>query len=228
MADSDQNLLPGRVIKRALQIGVDALIATPALVTRILETDLEDSAELAKAVAYWAAHPPTVVQGYTQGNAVFPRIVVTLSADRNMRDLIGLGEQAWLDQSDDVQGTEFRVRMMAVFTIFIMAEHSDVTMWYYRIARRILNVASSPGGYFVARGLEEPKLDGNDLIPDPQYTPENIYVRQLTLAIEYWDTWTDQDALWTALNGTGYQAGPTTVNVAHEDSSGGIQPYEEG
>lgn len=225
--DPTKNRLPARVVKRALEIGVAAVSANLDVLDDILGEDLEDADELAKAKATWRDYPPTVVQGFSRLATTMPRISVTLSADRNIRDLLGMGEGPFFDDMEDLAGNQYRVRMMGMFTVFIWAEHPDVCMWYYRVARRILNVASSPAGYFMQRELEEAKVDGNDLIPDPQFTPENVFVRQITLSLEYWDTWTDQDAVWSALNGAAVSTDPVTVSVARRSAGGLVDQFDE-
>lgn len=224
--ESSENLIPERVLQRALKIGVDAITADTDVLDLILGEHLEDAAELAKAKNEWAARPPRVVLGYPRGNTQMPCFAVTVTSDRIIQDMIGMGEEGWLDLSDDVQGTQYRRRITGVFTVYIYASHPELCAWWYRVARRIVNVASTPAGYFHQRNLEEVTVDGADLVPDPQYTPEDLFVRRLTVSMDYWETLTDQDALWTALNGAGYSAGSVTVDILHEDQpGGGVTPY---
>lgn len=235
MAHVGDQLLPERVIYRLLRLGVDAItedlgISLPGetVIDDILR-QLEDDAEKAKARAYWAEHPPDVVQNYPRmGINTFPLYAVTLTSESDEKDYIGVGEHDTLDDNDVKIGRQFSQWTAGKFTIYVYAEHPDICAWYYRILRRIV-LAGFP--YMVKHGLDKPTLDGSDLVPDPRYTPDNMFVRRLTVRTEYDETWTANDRLWLAINaGVGpleseeFITDPTQIEVKHEDLGGGVKP----
>lgn len=221
------DLLPERIILDLLQLGVAAITADTALLDPILST--LSAAELAEAKTYWTAHPPEVKQGYARLDWVFPAYAVTLSADDPLQDYIGNYEEELLsDPDEDLEGDISGQRITGRFTVYIYAEHPDICAWYYRVLRRICNVGIT---YLIANGLDDPKLQGADLAPDPRYTPDNLFVRRLTISVEYQEQWTNQDALWLAVNGTPEEfiTDPDSISVHHKDivvdgRRGGVVP----
>tara|TARA_Y100000034_G_C6892969_1_gene411212 strand:- start:1044 stop:1712 length:669 start_codon:yes stop_codon:yes gene_type:complete len=217
--------LPQRIVLEVMRTGVTAVTANTSVLDNILQ-DLT-SAELTKAKAYWASHPPTVVQSFARfSETPFPIWALTLQGDDTAQDFLGQGDMALLDANDFTIGSEFRSLDTATFTIFVYAEHPDVVVWYYKILKRILKM-----GFLrmVNNGLHDPTLDGADVQPDPRYIPENVFIRRITLKVEYEDVWDNSDALWVALNGNPEsfltQAGSATI--AHEDADGGFEPVSD-
>lgn len=221
-------MIPERPILTLLNLGVDAITADTALLDDILSGSLE-AAELAKAKTLFGTNPPRVIQGFPRAGATLPCYALTLASDAILQDYIGQGEEALYDllDPDERAGVKFKRRITGVFTIFVYAEHPDVCGWLYRVLRRVVNLGTR---WLEARGLADPVVTGADLAPDPRYTPENVYVRRLTLAVEYEDDWDDQDGLWTAIYGAPPSTLPTdgTVGIFHEDQpTGGMTPYVE-
>ena len=226
MARADQNLLPSRVVQRALQTGVDTLTANPALVAQYIGLQLEDTVESGKVVQSWTNHPPIVVHNYPRSDSQMPCYAITIMSDRTVDQRLGHGEETWfLDGMNDPQGNRFSHRNEITLQILVYATHPEVCMWWYRIARRIL-ITAFP--FFLRNDLDQPRLDGQDLVPEPRYDSEHMFVRRVMLSFQYEETWTDQDALWTALNGAGYPTGVgSTVDIRHRDSGGKVTPIEE-
>lgn len=214
-------VLPERIILSAMKTGVAAISANVDLLDSILAT--LDAPELQKAKDYWTQHPPTVLMGYPRESSPFPCYALTLSSDDNLQDYVGLSEEALIGMDDEKEGNVLHRRITGRFTVFIYTEHPDTCAWYYRVLRRVMNVAVQR---LIKAGLEEPVLGGADLAPDPRYTPENLYVRRLTLQVEYLEEWTDQDALWQALNDDPeeFLSADGTIEVKHEDVGGGVVP----
>jgi hypothetical protein len=236
MATQSNAALPERVICNLMQAGVNAINAdlatSPPIGESILESvlkELEDDAERTKARAAWTRNPPTVTIGYPRMDGPFPIYALVLSSDTPNQQYAGLGDHDYLDMADLVEGAEFFERNEAQFTVYCYTEHPDLTSWWYRVLRRILNV----GKYSLVRsGLQEPLLSGADLIPDPQYTPDNLFGRRLTITVQYNERWTNQDPLWDALNGApeAIITTPSQLDVRHRDSDpfpGGVTPYTE-
>lgn len=223
--DDDQNLLPERIIYRALELGIGAISANLTILDRILGLHLEDTTEQGKARTIWQDTPPKLILGYPRTEAIFPCFAITLANDKPMQHRVGKGEKlAVIGGGMDFNASSYSQRISSTYMILVYATHPDVCTWYYRVARRIMNVATY---YLINNGLTEPEIDGQDLVPDPRYTPEHVFVRRLSLTIQYEETWTDQDALWDALNNPGYPSGRgTSIEVLHEDQpGGGVHPY---
>lgn len=217
--------LPQRIVLEVLRVGVAAVSANTAVLDPILE-DLT-AAELTKAKAFWTSHPPTVVQSFARfGDTPFPIVALTLAADGTTQDFLGQGDMALLDDDDFTIGSEFRSLDTATFTIFVYAEHPDVVVWYYKVIKRILKM-----GFLrmVNAGLHDPTMDGADVQPDPRYIPENVFIRRVSLKVEYEDIWNNSDSLWIALNGDpeDFLSDAGSVTIAHEDADGGFQPIDE-
>lgn len=218
----DSPSIPVRVFLDMFNIGIQALVDSPEVLDRIWDT--LPSAELAKMKTYYASNPPDVVPGYARKGAVFPMFAIVLSSDRPKQHFIGEGEIATLDDNDQKIGNEYHRWTEGKFTVLVYAAHPDICSAYYRVAKAIVN-AGIP--YLINRGLDNPTLDGAELAPDPRYTPDNMFVRRLTITVEYDETWT-QDALWVALNGEPepYTTDPDRVGlgIKHEDVGGAIRP----
>jgi len=233
MSDLHGRLLPERTVYTLLSRGVAALLADLAAAPpgqTVLDDILQqlDSVELGKARAYFAEHPPQILQAYARTDSPFPLYAITLTGDNPSRDFVGVGELDLLDILDEKVGREYRGWVKGVFTIFIYAEHPDVCAWYYRILRRIC-LAGFP--FLISRGLDDPEISGAELAPVPEYTPENLFVRRVTLSVSYEEIWSGDDALFLALNaGPGipeeYITDPDGVDVRLVDVGGGIDPSE--
>jgi hypothetical protein len=237
-------VLPERTVLTLIQRGVDAIRAdldTSAPGETVLDDILRtlSDAERAKARDYYRDHPPTVIMGYPRIDAEFPLYALTLTSDSEANRYIGTGEH---DEPSgfgaDIPGimgakerVEFNQWTQAVFTVFVYAEHPDLCAWYYRVLRRIMNVGIR---FLIGEGLDNPVISGAELAPDPRYTPDNLFVRRLTLTVEYDEEWSDRDALWLAINGEPekFITDPSQLDVRHVDSrdpldggpSGGIVP----
>ena len=123
----------------------------------------------------------------------------------------------------------------ASFGILIYAQHPDICVAHYRIARYVLNVGRK---YLINHNLQDPQLSGAELAPDPRYIPDQLYVRRLTLQVDYEEHWDEEETLTTALARPLAPERLTTSGtllVGHEDSDanedgvndGGFAPYTE-
>lgn len=212
------DVLPERIIMNMLQTGVDAITADTTVLDSILAALPDDVRQ--KAKDEWSDHHPIVRMGYARADWDLPAFALTLTGDDTTQDYLGVGEEAYLGDDDEKLGEVMRKRNTGRFTIYVYTTHTDTCEWWYRVLRRICNVGVR---YLIANGLEEPVIGGADLAPDPRYTPEHLYVRRVTLSVEYTEEWTDQDALWLALNGEPEGFG-TSVSVAHTANEGGVVP----
>ena len=213
---------PEQRIRLVLTQGVDAISADPDLLAPIL-ADLSAN-DLASIKSYWTDHRPTVLSGYARSEGPFPCFAVTLTSEQIAQDYVGAGQAVLLGSAIPAEkvGTQFKRRVTGLYGIHIYAEHPDVCACYYRVARRIMNVGM---WRLLQGGLNEPVLTGEDLAPDPRYHPDNLFVRRLSLTVEYEEVWADNDALAAALMAPEpYLPADGTLDIFHIDSGGGVKP----
>jgi len=217
-------MIPERHIRRAIVAGVNAITADTTLLDDILE--LDDADEAAKIRAAWTASPPGVILGYARANTPMPVYAIALLGDQQVQDFVGMGEEAYIDDDDEMDGATFIHRIRENYGIYTYSNHVDLTIAWYRVLRAILNVARVR---FVNAGFDDPMLGGADLMPSPEYKGEDLFVRRLTISLDYSETWASRTALWTAINGAPEAVLPTggSVVVRHEDSGGGVHPIAE-
>jgi hypothetical protein len=145
-------------------------------------------------------------------------------SEQIVEDYVGVGQQALLGGGPppEKQGTCFSRRVSGLYGVHVYAEHPDICACYYRVARRIMNVGM---WRLLEGGLNEPQLAGEDLAPDPRYHPDNLFVRRLSLTVEYEETWNDNDALAAALmEAEAYLPAGGSVDLFHIDSGGAVTP----
>lgn len=208
--------VPDRIIIQMLKIGVAAVKTDLGEIDDILAS--LDAAELAKVKANFVDETPYVVQGFPSQDQPFPLFAVTLGSDSDHTEFIGEGEQAVFDILDtDLKiGDERNRRRRDSFMVYIYARHPDICAYLYRIAKRIAEVGV---GYMEARGLQLPAIQGRDLVPEQKDPTTPLFVRSLSISVEYHDEWPAQGTLWVALNG---EAEPFI-----DSESGKIAAYRE-
>lgn len=138
--------------------------------------------EVATIKTYWEQHPPKVVHGYALATHTFPLWSIVLGAENEQEKFIGNEAGVCLDPDDpdylaDLKSTIWKHS----YRILIYAQHPDITLYYYEIAKRIILLAND---YFVEQNVAEIDLAGRDLIPDPKYLPEHLFVREMTFTCE--------------------------------------------
>lgn len=221
----DPSAVPDITVKKLVEDGVTTISANVALLDGIWRG--LDAGDIAKLKEHWTNHPPTVLTGFARREGPFPCFAVTLQSDSNDTTLIGDGEMVDLDVLDpDEDETIGRETTSCTFRIYVFAENPDVCAAYYRVLRRILQVGKRR---LESRGLYNPVLSGAELAPDASYTPDNLFVRQVTLVVLVEDSWSMEpsaDALAAALLPTppARLSADGTLNVRHVDSGGGITP----
>jgi hypothetical protein len=217
----DPSNVPDITVKQLIQDGVDALSANVALLDGIWAGLA--AGDIAKLKTYWGTNPPTVLTGFARRTDPFPCFAVTLASDTPDTDLLDNG--GFLDEDEGEIGRETTT---SAFRIFVFAENPDVCAAYYRVLRRILQAGKRK---LESRGLYNPSLSGAELAPDPSYTPDNLFTRQVTLTVLIEESWSMDpatDALAAALVPTQPARLSTvgTLNVAHTDAGGGVTPTE--
>ena len=160
-----------RVIQHGLQRGIDYLVANPALLERIFANLA--AAEITKIKDYLADKPPAVMQGYARAGAKLPMVSVVLGQESS--------EEHFLDDFLDVDdenvehlGSIWQMR----FDLLVYTEHPDVTLWYYTIVKYVCLAALR---YFQLAGMQVPTFSGGDMEPQPEYLPDVVFVRTLSI-----------------------------------------------
>lgn len=223
--------VPELTIRTLLTLGRDAVTANPSILDFILQG--AEAADLTSLKAHWAKHPPTILTGYARSEGPFPAWAVVLMGDNPNQDYLGLGERLEDTDLDELFDDEVgRVRTSGVFGIHVYAQHPDVCLAHYRVLRYILNLGRK---WLIGRGLQEPQLTGAELAPDPRYLPDQLFVRRLTLTVEFEETWKADDAVAAALYTPTVRLSPEGgLRIAHEDADvdgdglpdGGIHPID--
>jgi hypothetical protein len=192
------------------------------------------SAETAKIRAYYAMNPddaddwggpPKLIHGYPRSSGPWPCWAIILNADRSERRMLGddAGTMDTFDDETDLDGeAAIPLVRLANFNVGIdtyVPDNPDICRYNYYLLRFIIWQAvgtfqDSPNY------LQNVEFSGADLAPNPQYLPDNIWVRRLTL------TCFAEEAAWEA------KSEPTGVGGAHATDettgvTGGITPYQE-
>jgi len=214
--------VPEQRISLVLKQGVSAITGD----TDLLDTILADlsAKDLTSVKSYWDDHPPIVVSGYARSEGPFPCFAITLLSEEIAQDYVGVGEEAYFlgSDPDNKAGSRFKRRVTGTYGVHIYAEHPDICAFYYRVVRKIINVGM---WRLLEGGLNEPVISGQEMAPDARYTPDNLFVRRLSITIEYEEEWTDTDALAAALmNVEEFLTGNGTLDILHEDVGGGVHP----
>lgn len=172
---------------------------------RFLREDLRLSvAEAAKGKVYFAggtnsegdtieARPPTLIHGYARTGGPFPCWALTLGGENVAQRFLG-DDAVPLDEDGDRifdpetgEVVDPKVRYVTyTFNVLVIAEHPDVTLWYYSLLKAII---LSQREAFLNQDLSVPEISGADLAPDPRYLPHDMFARQLTITVdgeEYW------------------------------------------
>lgn len=173
-----------RYLFDALTLGVQAMIDDPRLLDDLFERNygLEDS-EVQAIKDYFAAKPPTVVNGYARQDTEFPAIAITLSAENEAVSFLGNSGGQIEDEGDPLFAADIESAVWNhTYNILVYTEHPDVTAYYYEICKSIMLA----GFTFLANtgALFEFSLSGTELIPDPLYVPEHLFVRQLVFSCQ--------------------------------------------
>lgn len=170
-----------RFIYTALQTGLKAIADTPSILDDLFGEHYGLSAtELAAIKTFFKVTPPSVIHGYPNVSSKFPLFAITLSAEQETDHILGDDAGMELDTLDPDFGADISASLWShSYQVTIYAEHPDVALYCYEVAKASFMAAHD---YFISVGLLETSLAGMDLIPDPRYIPENLFVRQLSFS----------------------------------------------
>lgn len=175
--------MPERVIVALLRDTIEQLLASEDLLRQFfshLFGPMIGADELESYVVNFRAKPPTTVLGYPRTGAEFPCMAVILEREEEGDEALGqyLGET--LPGEPDIDAREFLgTAFTCSYGIYVFAEHPDVCLYNYHLAKGVLIGANQ---VLHELGLIDPHFSGGDLQPQPEYLPENMFVRRLEVS----------------------------------------------
>lgn len=178
----ESSTLPQRVVKLLLDGGVLHYGAHPEGIRRALP--FLESPEYTTFSEMIARQQPSVVHNYPRIGATMPTMAIVVGDERIALDekLMYDFAAVCVDQYGDVQRKPidtFSVGFDSSLSVMVYTEHPDTTIFWYEVAKFVLQQAR----LLLAKvGIDNPRLSGRDLYPDPTFLPETLYVRQLNLS----------------------------------------------
>ena len=168
-----------RFIYRALKQGLEEIKSDNRILQFLFEDWYSMSEEETETIQrIFNEKTPLVVHGYLPKDAQIPAYSITLSGEAEAQNVLGDEAAQSLDENDEDYGSDIYTAIWEhSYNIHCYAEHPDVCQYIYEAAKSML---LSAGTIFLEEGLFEGHLSGMDLIPDPRYIPEHLFVRQLT------------------------------------------------
>lgn len=170
-----------RYLYDTLKQGVQEILGEMSIIDDIFRVNycLEQS-EVDSIKTAFQANPPNVIHHYARSESEFPLWSVVLESEEESEHYIG-DDAGMIDEPDDpLFGAD---RIASIFThhyaILTYTEHPDLTLYYYEIAKAILVVAP-----LKSQGLFNTHLSGMDVMPDPQYIPEHLFVRKMRFSAD--------------------------------------------
>jgi len=172
-----------RYLHELLTIGIQKMKDDSRLLDDLFERwyALDDS-EVDAIKQYFAAKGLNVANGYARRDAKFPLVTITLGAEGETDSFLGDSAGQITTMGDDYGADLLASLWQHTYNLTVFTEHPDVTAYYYEIVKSILIA----GLQFLVTELNlfQFKISGMDLAPDPQYVPEHLFVRQLTLTCQ--------------------------------------------
>jgi hypothetical protein len=124
----------------------------------------------------FTAKPPGVIHGYARSETDFPVFSIVLVSEQEDEHYMG-DDAGMIDEPGDPDFGSDRISTIWAhdYSILCYTEHPDLTLYYYEMAKAIFMTAD-----LNALDLFNVHVSGRDLMPDPQYIPEHLFVRQLS------------------------------------------------
>lgn len=176
-----------RIIYRILTNEIEAFKSDPAAFEAFIYSGTKSTDEAAKARAYFELHPPTVIHGFPRTDSVFPCIAIVLAGEGIAQDYIGedaynTDENGMMFLDSDGMAMDMHVRRWNHnFDALIYADHPDICLYYYNLARQILMAGKNE---FIRNDYDQVSFTGADLAPDPRYSPEFLFLRRLGISLQ--------------------------------------------
>ena len=175
---------------------------------------------------YFANKGMNVVTGYPRSDSTFPLVAITLTADSEDENFLN-DDAGYIDDTDDpyyMQDIKSAI-WSYTYQLFVYTEHPDITAYYYEIVKSILlhslNVLSDLDCFNFG-------ISGSELVPDPRYMPEHLFVRQLTFKCNSEFQRFDKESRWTkafAVRGISVDKNASKRDTGNIVTN--VTPYEE-
>jgi len=135
------------------------------------------------------AKPVPVLLGWPREPGQMPCLTIAQAGEQEIDDPVGseLDEELLLDDGGDpvvesLEGTWFT----GSYRVTAWAGNADLTIYLQAIAKQAL---LENRGYLTDQGLYEQVLAGGDFEPAPQYIPDFVFLRAVTLNCRYLATY---------------------------------------
>lgn len=176
-----------RSIYTALTTGIAWLAAKPRRVYTLFKRLGLSDTEAAGVQTWFTAHVPNVIHSYPRiGETKFPAICIVLGDESESTKF--LDDSGGIINAEDAEtlgslglvGAEITTSISSFeYHLLVIANEPDMTIYLYQIVRNILMQQRA----FLKSdaGLLDQAMSGADLVPDPRYMPDHLFVRRLTL-----------------------------------------------
>jgi len=166
-----------------LQDGFDAIVADPLILEDIfLENYGLAEAEVGAIKTFFAAHPVALVNGYSRQDNKYPAIAITLGSEGESQTVLGDDGGMVMDEDDKHFRCDINVAIWEhTYFLTVISEHPDTTAYYYEIAKMILLAGLEQ---LTKQGLASIKVSGEELMLDPAYMPEHLFLRRIIFYCE--------------------------------------------
>lgn len=172
------------------------------------------------------ARAPTLIHGYARTGGPFPCWAIVLGGEREVQtylneDALPLdseGNRFFDPETGDVIDSKIR-RVEYTFNLQVIADHPDVTLWYYHLLKYIVLRQHNS---FLENDVEPPMISGADLAPDARYLPSDVFVRILTLQIQGEECWSEPIEGGFATTVSGIAVDDTTEGLTNGDATSSV------
>ena len=126
--------------------------------------------------------PPVTVLGYPRTSTKFPCFSIVMERDASDQEALGkyLGATHTSDPAE--RFTEYVGSMFEqTYAVYIYATHPDVCLYHYHFVKAVMIGSHTT---MEECGIIDPTFDGNEMIPQDQYLPENMFVRRLGITLK--------------------------------------------
>jgi len=171
-----------RLLYKRLSEGIQKIKNDPSIIESLFGDLFElDVAEVNGIKTAFDLKTPKVIHGYARSESEFPLYSIILGNESEAESYLS-DDAGMIDDMDDPDYLEDRLSSIweSTFQIMCYTEHPDLTVYYYELAKSIIITAD-----FFSWGVLDFSVSGMDLMPDPRYIPENLFVRQLTFKAKY-------------------------------------------
>lgn len=185
--------MPELVIKGVIEQKLNEIRVSPALLDEIFSGLPAENLNDAKRF-FPTAKPVPVLLGWPREPGQMPCLTIAQAGEQEIDAPIGseLDEELLFDDGENpvavesLEGTWFTGN----YRVTAWAGNADLTIYLQAIAKQAL---LENRGYLMDQGLYEQVLAGGDFEPAPQYVPDFVFLRAVTLNCRYLATYVVRD-----------------------------------